>query len=48
MDGDDYGLLLHDEEGSSEEMGVYGDADAEEDTGDSPYPEAARGEPSTS
>ena len=36
MDGDDYGLLLHDPEGSSEETGVYGDADTEEDTGVTP------------
>ena len=48
VDGDDYGLLLHDPEGSSEEMGVYGDADAEEDTGVMPDPEATRGGPSTS
>ena len=48
VDGDDYGLLLHDPEGSSEEMGVYGDAEAEEDTGASLDPEAGRGEPSTS
>ena len=47
-DGDDYGLLLHDPEGSSEETGVYRDAGAEEDTGASLDPEAARGEPSTS
>ena len=40
-------LLLCDPEGSSEETGVYGDADAEEDTGTSLDPEAARGEPST-
>ena len=48
MDGDDYGLLLRDPEGSSEETGVYGDAEAEEDTGASLDPEAGRGEPSTS
>ena len=48
MDGDDYGLLLHDPEGSSEETGVYRDAGAEEDTGTSLDPEAARGEPSMS
>lgn len=42
VDGDDYGLLLHDLEWSSEETGVYGDADAEEDTGASLDPEAAR------
>ena len=48
VDGDDYGLLLHDPEGSSKEMGVYCDAGAEEDTGASLDPEAARGEPSTS
>ena len=48
VDGDDYGLLLHDPEGSSEETGVYRDAGAEEDTGASLDPEAARGEPSTS
>ena len=48
VDGDDYGLLLHDSEGSSEETGVYRDADAEEGTGTSLDPEAARGEPSMS
>ena len=48
VDGDDYGLLLHDPEGSSEETGIYYDAGAEEDTGASLDPEAARGEPSTS
>ena len=48
MDSDDYGLLLHDLEGSSKEMGVYHGAGAEEDTGASLDPEAARGEPSTS
>ena len=48
VDGDDYGLLLHDPEGSSEETGVYRDAGTEEDTGASLDPEAARGEPSTS
>ena len=48
VDGDDYGLLLHDPEGSSEEMGVYRDGGGEEDTGSSLDPEAARGEPSTS
>ena len=48
VDGDDYGLLLRDPAGSSEEMGVYGDADAKEDTGVSPDPEATRGEPSMS
>ena len=48
VDGDDYGLLLHDPEGSSEEKGVYRDVGAEEDTGASLDPEAARGEPSTS
>ena len=48
VDGDDYGLLLHDPEGSSEETGVYRDAGAEEDTGASLDPEAARGETSTS
>ena len=47
MDGDDYGLLLHDPEGSSEDTGVYRDAGAEEDTDTSPNPEAARGEPLT-
>ena len=46
MDGDDYGLLLCDPEGSSEETGVYSDAEAEEDTGASLDPEADRGEPS--
>ena len=45
MDGDDYGLLLHDPEGSSEETGVYRDAGAEEDTGATVNPEAAKGEP---
>ena len=48
VDGDDYGLLLHDPEGSSEETSVYGDADAGEDNGASLDPEAAMGEPSTS
>ena len=48
MDGDDYGLLLRNPEGSSEETGVYGDTDAEEDIGASLDPEAGRGEPSTS
>ena len=48
VDGDAYGLLLHDPEGSSEETGVYRDADAEEGTGTSPNPEAVRGEPSMS
>ena len=48
VDGDDYGLLLHDPEGSSEETGVYRDAGAEEDTGTSPDLEAVRREPSTS
>ena len=48
MDGDDYGLLLRDPEGSSEETGVYRDADAEEGTATSPDPEAAMGEPSMS
>ena len=48
VDGDDYGLLLHDPEGSSEETGVYRDAGAEEGTGTSPDPEAARGESSMS
>nr|XP_040258241.1 uncharacterized protein LOC120975646 [Aegilops tauschii subsp. strangulata] len=48
VDGDDYGLLLHEPEGSSEETGVYHDADAEEGTGTSLNPEAARGEPSMS
>ena len=48
MDGDDYGLLLHDPEGSSEETGAYRHADAEEGTGTSPDPEAARGESSMS
>ena len=44
-DGDDYGLLLCDSEGSSEETGVYGDAEVEEDTGASLDPEAGREEP---
>ena len=48
VDGDDYGLLLHDPEGILEETGVYRDAGAEEDTGASLDPEATRGEPSTS
>ena len=48
VDGDDYGLLLHDPEGSSEETSVYRDADAEEDTGFMPDPKAARGGSSTS
>ena len=48
MDGDDYGLLLRDPEGSSEETVVYGDAEVEEDTGAWLDPEARRGEPSTS
>ena len=43
VDGDNYGLLLRDPEGSSEETGVYGDAEAEEDTGASLDPEADRG-----
>ena len=46
--GDDFSLLLHDLEGSSEETGVYRDGGAEEDTGASLDPEAARGEPSMS
>ena len=48
VDGDDYILLLRDPEGSSEETGVYRDADTEEGTGTSPDPEAARGESSMS
>ena len=48
VDGDDYGLLLRDPEGSSEETGVYGNTEAEEDTSASLDPEAGRGEPSTS
>ena len=32
VDGDDYDLLIRDPEDSSEEMGVYGDTEAEEDT----------------
>ena len=48
VDGDDYDLLIRDPEDSSEEMGVYGDAEAEEDTGALLDPEAGRGEPSTS
>ena len=48
VDGDDYGLLLRDPKGSSEETGVYGNAEAEADTGASLDPEAGRGEPSTS
>ena len=46
--GDDFGLLLHEPEGSSEETGVYRDGSVEEDTGTSLDPEAARGEASTS
>ena len=46
MDGDDYVLLLRDPEGSSKETGVYGNAEAKEDTGASLDPEAGRGEPS--
>lgn len=46
VDGDDYGLLLHDSEGSSEETCVYHDAGAEEDTGTLLDPEADMGEPS--
>ena len=42
VDGDDYGLLLRDSEGSSKETGVYGNADAEEDIGASLDAEAAR------
>ena len=48
MAGDDYGLLLHDPKGSSKETGIYRDGGAEEDTGASLDPEAARGETSTS
>ena len=48
MERDDYGLLLHDPEGSSEETGVYRDAGAEEDTDTSLDPGATRGEPSMS
>ena len=48
VDGDDYDLLLHDPEGSSEETGIYGNADAEEDPGVTPDPEAATGGPSMS
>ena len=48
VDGNDYDLLLRDPEGSSEETGVYGDAEVEEDTGASLDPEAGRGEPSMS
>ena len=48
VDGDDYGLLLHEPEGSSEETGVYRDAGVEEDTGTSLDPEDAGGEPSMS
>ena len=48
VDGDDYGLLLRDPEGSSEDTGVYDDTNVEEDTGVSLDLEAARGEPSTS
>ena len=43
VDSDDYGLLLHDPEGSSEDT-----SRAEEDTGTSLDPEAARAEPSMS
>jgi len=48
MSGDDYGLLLHDPEGTSEETGVCRDGGAKEDTGTWLDPEAAGGEPSTS
>ena len=44
MDGDEYGLLVHDPEGSSEEMGVYRDGGAKEGTRTSLDPEAATGE----
>ncbi len=40
--GDDYGLLHRDPEGISKETGIYGDAEAEEDTGASLDPEAGR------
>ena len=44
---DDYGILLHDPAGSSEETGIYRDVGAdEEDTGTSADPEATEGEPS--
>ena len=48
VDGDDYGLLLRNPEGSSEETGVYSDAEAEEGTGASLDLEVGRGKPSTS
>ena len=48
VDGNDYGLLLRDPEGSSEETGIYSDAEVEEDTVASLDLEAGRGEPSTS
>ena len=48
MAGNDYGLLLHDPEGSSEEKDVYHHGSAEEDTGTLADPEAVVGEPSTS
>ena len=47
MPGDDYGLLLHDPEGSSEDTDIYRDGGAKaEDTGTSADPEAAAREPS--
>ena len=48
VDGDDYGLLLRDSEGSSEETGVYHDGGAKKDTGASLDSDVAMGEPSTS
>ena len=47
MPGDDYGLLLHDPEGSSKETDIYRDEGAEEeDTSTSTDLEAAEGKPS--
>ena len=43
MPAEDYGLLLDDPEGSSEETGVYTNAE-EEDTGTSADPEATDGD----
>ena len=45
MPADDYGLLLDDPEGSSEETDIYRDTDTEEgDTGTSANPEATEGD----
>lgn len=46
MPADDFGLLLDDPEGSSEETGIYDDVDADEEgTGTSANPEHTEGEP---